>query len=391
MGITKSQRYLINTFKNSPRTLQDSQPYPSIWMANLSPTSREEEDLRDRSTKKVKFEEAKEISMEESVLPDQSLSTSPKGKASYKDMVMSCIIVESTTKESSVSKVLPTKVLSSPSQDSCFGPWMLAKKPQRRTPNPGINASNKDGGNFIPKSNGSRFDVLQLDSEDNGQPSGNSPSSKLEQSPADISNQYIQQQQQSIVRVRDPKGGKNTQQQRSNKGKQSPIVSKQVNDKAQEHFKAKNKDVLSDIQLNKSNSTEVKTTVSNGNLPVRAKPIPPRTQEQKKTDHEFALQLIKRWGSPQELQIYQSIQTDYATNQEPLNSSNPMAIDGTTDESIRVVDDNTTSQEGVGRMETMLDVITQKTKDRDNCCTDSEMEDIMHMQEIGRIRLHSYS
>ncbi|KAJ1410085.1 hypothetical protein SESBI_22322 [Sesbania bispinosa] len=49
---------------------------------------------------------------------------------------------------------------------SCFGPWMLAKKPQRRALKPGFTGSNKDGGNLGSKSNGSRFDILHMDTGD---------------------------------------------------------------------------------------------------------------------------------------------------------------------------------------------------------------------------------
>ncbi|KAJ1382864.1 hypothetical protein SESBI_43848 [Sesbania bispinosa] len=253
-------------------------------MANMSPTSREEEDLRDRSTEKVKFDDAKEIPMEELALPDQSPSDSPIGKLSYKEMVLTSegfegnpedmvkavtedlfpkledsdeensnvcpeypavqnsehpqeptnsvsppqdsfqnstnlpegVNVESTPKDS-----ISSKDLSNPSQASCFGLWMLAKKPQRRAPKPGFNVSTKDGGNMVSKPMGSRFDALHLDSEDNVEPTGNYPSSNLEQPPTAITVQNNQPQQQHIVKIRDPKGGKNTQQHRSNKFKQA--------------------------------------------------------------------------------------------------------------------------------------------------------------------------
>ncbi|KAJ1389629.1 hypothetical protein SESBI_38146 [Sesbania bispinosa] len=330
-------------------------------MDNLSPTSCEEEDLRDRSTKKVKFDIDKEISMEDSNPPVHSPSTSPKGKLSYKDMVMAFEGMADTHEEMvrAVTEELFPELECSDAEESnsCFGPWMLAKKPQRRSPRPSPAVSTKDGGNSGPKSNGSRFDILHRDSGDNEDPNGDLTSSISEHHPAVNRNQIPHHQQSNVFKVRDPKGGKNNQQHKANKGKQSSIVSKQVKDKVQDNIKAKNKEVLSDIQINKDFATEVRPTVSNNLLPVRVKAIPPRTQEQKKVDHEFALQLIKKWGSPQELQSYKSLHTDSATHQEQFNSSiepeppdketipNPMAIDGNPKESSNVVADSNVNQE----------------------------------------------
>ncbi|KAJ1417698.1 hypothetical protein SESBI_16362 [Sesbania bispinosa] len=190
-----------------------------------------------------------------------------------------------------------------PPEASCFGPWMLAKMPRRKVPKSGFSGSTKMGGFIGSKSNGSRFDILHMDSGDNEEPIGHSPSSNIEKPSATNTEHNFQQSQHNqngpqtqshVVGVRDPKGGKNTQQSRSNKGNQSSTVSKQVKDRGQENSKSKNKEVLSESQVNKDKTSDACPIVSNNILPVRVKPIPFRTQEQKEVDHEFALQLIKK-------------------------------------------------------------------------------------------------
>ncbi|KAJ1414577.1 hypothetical protein SESBI_18827 [Sesbania bispinosa] len=72
-----------------------------------------------------------------------------------------------------------------PPISSCFGPWMLAKKPQRRITKSGNFPSNREGGNLGSNSNGSRFEVLQSDPAtyekpvETSQPSSSIPTNQL--------------------------------------------------------------------------------------------------------------------------------------------------------------------------------------------------------------------
>ncbi|KAJ1384001.1 hypothetical protein SESBI_42905 [Sesbania bispinosa] len=254
---------------------------------------------------------------------------------------------------------LDTKGTSSSPQVSCFGPWMLAKKPQRRATKPGFNGAMKDGGIAGSKTNGSRFDILQMDTSENVEPTGYTLPSNNEMNSTDKTEQSSQQLQHNIVRVRDPKGGKNPQPNRLNKPKQLATVSKQGKNKSQEIVNTAHKVIIPE-NIVKTSSKEISNNVPTSILPVRNKPILPRTQEQKEADHEFALQLIKKWGSPQELQFYKSIQADPVMHQDPLTtclepepeppdkefSTSHMIIDENSIEPNHVVMNSNISQEG---------------------------------------------
>ncbi|KAJ1377381.1 hypothetical protein SESBI_48970, partial [Sesbania bispinosa] len=311
--------------------------------------------------------------------PANSPSPSPKSKASYKDMVMASEGFEGTQEDMGISilpeserVVLPegervncdsqvpldTNGTSSSPPVSCFGPWMLAKKPQRRATKPGSNGAMKDGGITGSKTNGSRFNILHMDTSENAEPSGTTPPSNNEMNSTDKTEQSSQQLQHNIVRVRDPKGGKNPQQHRLNKPKQLATVNKLGKDKSQEIVKSAHKVIIPETIVN-TNSKEISNIIPKSILPVRNKPIPPRTQEQKQADHEFALQLIKKWGSPQELQIYKSIQAESVMHQDSLTtclepepeppdkeiSASHMVIDENSNELNHAIMDSNISQE----------------------------------------------
>ncbi|KAJ1429556.1 hypothetical protein SESBI_08339 [Sesbania bispinosa] len=117
-------------------------------MDNPPAPSPEEEDLRDRSTKKVDVPNpVPESPSIPSLETDQGQSKTDEHNQNVEHQI--------NPQVSDMSRNPPTS--------SCFGPWMLAKKPQRRFPKSGNGSSNREGGNLGSKSIGSRFEVLQSD------------------------------------------------------------------------------------------------------------------------------------------------------------------------------------------------------------------------------------
>ncbi|KAJ1386891.1 hypothetical protein SESBI_40438 [Sesbania bispinosa] len=171
-------------------------------MENIKKPSSEEEDLLDRSTKKVKlisgFEDNKVLS--ESGFPGtQNPSEQPirpsKEKPSYKDMVISSKEVMEEDPEEILKAAcdvpIPTpltpksqeeevkvqedhnlvskdsadqaNLISKDQASNMFGPWMIAKKPQRKRPLMRKPDSSKEKDPQKGPSNGSRFDLLADD------------------------------------------------------------------------------------------------------------------------------------------------------------------------------------------------------------------------------------
>ncbi|KAJ1399696.1 hypothetical protein SESBI_30114 [Sesbania bispinosa] len=182
-------------------------------MASPDAASTEEEDLRDHSTKKVKFDEGSDIVMVTSQPDNLSPSSTPKLKASYKDMMTASEVfdfnpndmVRAVIEELSliqwilmkftISSPMPniasestshmpnpapesTKIQDSDScqlnthQAQCFDPWMLAKNPQRRMQKYVNSNQSREGVPNGSKPSGSRFHVLTVDTNDKEESDG---------------------------------------------------------------------------------------------------------------------------------------------------------------------------------------------------------------------------
>ncbi|KAJ1390922.1 hypothetical protein SESBI_37024 [Sesbania bispinosa] len=166
-------------------------------MDNLSAPSPEEEDLCDRSIKKVKFDPGTDVNMEIPSNKDQPPPPSPMKRVSYKDKVTASEMIEvdpedmvRAVTDDLFSEALdcddeddnsqPLELTNNPLSSSCFGPWMLAKKPQRRVTKAGNTSLNREGRNLGSRNNGSRFEVLQSETATHEDPVENSqPSSSI--------------------------------------------------------------------------------------------------------------------------------------------------------------------------------------------------------------------
>ncbi|KAJ1429951.1 hypothetical protein SESBI_08012 [Sesbania bispinosa] len=249
--------------------------------AETKDKSTQEVDLMQRSTKKIG--QAESALMKEISSPIQEIGSVQQTKLD--------VIKAPSTEMENVGEEAANGIQSSP-----YGPWMLVKKIPRKTFQ--RKKELKPG-----SSTGSRFAIL-TNKEQIENPIQQDPN---DSAPTENSNDQI------VTRVRDPCAGKNPQSIKSSQGKKpvnSAKLPKQVDKQNQSGVSRKNpKDKEGQNSTSKKSPMIVGKDSTHlfpaGNLPERKDNTTPVTRpSQKEENHAYVLQLIKKWGSEEEMKRY---------------------------------------------------------------------------------------